>query len=144
MAILTVTVYKINGEYFPGGCEKEISCGKFLSLKSNVTLEIPVAPLTCDEDQPEPVTTEIIVFPNGEKWWIEFNGTSIIQQCAAASITGFTTLNIGDGSVQDVPNTLQINNGGETFFVDSEGVVTQIGSASGQKIRENILLYKFS
>lgn len=79
---VSVTVLKINGEYFPDGCEKEISCGGVLLLKQNVSLEIPPgSPITCDEDLPEPVVTEILQMPNGDKWWIEQESPSFFVRC---------------------------------------------------------------
>lgn len=90
MAIQTVTVYKENGNYFPDGCEKSITCGMIKSLGVGISLELPAgAPLACDEDAPEPVLTELIEFSNGTQWWIEYDGvSSIIQKCADAAEGG--------------------------------------------------------
>lgn len=89
MAIQTVTVYKVNGQYYPDGCEKVLTCGTFKSLGVGIPLALPVgAPITCDEDEPAPVQTELIEFQNGTKWWILYDGTSITELCAAASDAG--------------------------------------------------------
>lgn len=86
MAILTVTVYKINGQYYPDGCERELSCSKVLSLAQNVPLELPAGhPLVCDDDIPAPVQVEIIQLPNGDKWWIEQGTPGFFQACINAS-----------------------------------------------------------
>lgn len=86
MAILDVTVYKINGSYFPGGCEREISCSGIKTLQQNYSLAMPSGgPLDCDEDEPENVNTEIIQMPNGDKWWIgQSDPESIVERCSAA------------------------------------------------------------
>ncbi len=120
---LTVTVYKINEKYFPEGCERTITCSKVLSLKQNVTLKLPSGLLTCDEDEIEPVITEIIQLPDGEKWWILQQTPSFTERCTADTGTCCITQIDLDSEDPDnnQHNTFQITPTGVIWFVDKDG-----------------------
>lgn len=84
MAIVTVTVYKKKGVYYPNGCEASLTCGKFQVLNNNVTLEMPSAngPLHCEDELPPNVTATLIMLENGDRWWVQASD-NIIGQCQA-------------------------------------------------------------
>lgn len=104
MATITVTVYKINGNYFPQGCERTLSCGQISSLKKGVLLELPTPPLTCDEDAPEPVLTELIELDNGELWNIGYvdGDLSIVEKCINLNPAKIVQILTEDSSI-DLP-----------------------------------------
>lgn len=126
MASITVTVYKINGQYFPDGCEKKISCNGVKSLNQNVSLQMPSpVPLTCDEDQPGAVVTEILEMPNGDKWSIEQSENGFVQDCIEATPQNeaccISVIDLDDENVDDSQyNTIQITPNGKIFFVPKD------------------------
>lgn len=132
MASITVTVYKINGQYFPDGCERKISCSGVKSLNQNVTIEMasPV-PLTCDDDLPGNKVTEVLQMPNGDKWWIEQTNPSFFEKCALAVATCCTSIeDIGEATEPDISlaNTIQVNNDGQIWYVDNNGQYVEFAS----------------
>lgn len=141
---ITVVVYKINGDYFPSGCEKEVSCSKVMSLQVGVSLALPSSPLTCDEDVPDQVNTEIIQFPNGDKWWISYDGVNgFVNRCLAQVVNCCTDILIIEGNEPDLDkkNTIQQLENGVVVFVDSGGEFVVIKDAAGGFSFINVMDY---
>lgn len=84
MNVVSVTIYKIDGEIFPCGIIENMVCNKAKVLETNYQLDITEPwDETCETPAtPVIVVTEYIEY-EGKKYWIAYDGTtSINNKCS--------------------------------------------------------------
>lgn len=115
MSVLLRTVYRIDDEYYPDGCDRLFACGMFIVTTSQYRMELPdVNAGTCEANPPK-VFVEIVQY-NGQTFYVKRNPEDIgmtqecynDQQAGGGGGGGVITINLTDDGNLPIPEGILV------------------------------------